>query len=113
MKNYLKELGHDVWNLVIIDYFPPKRLRTPTQKKSKKINSMEMASILNGLPNDVKKNIGECNSAKELWDKRKYLYSVEERAEGILAILEDVSEDEKISEDEENLFIGTTNSNEE
>ena len=72
-----------------------------------------MASILDGLPDDVKENIGECNSSKELWDKIKYLYLVEKRAEGRLTIIEDVSEDEKISEDEENLFIRTTNSDEE
>ena len=48
---------------------------------------MAMASILDGLPDDVKENIGECNSAKELWDKIKYLYLVEKRAEGRLAIL--------------------------
>ena len=64
MKIYLKELGHDVWNLVITDYFWPKRIRTPAQKKSKKSNSMEMASILDGLPDDVKENIGEYNSTK-------------------------------------------------
>ena len=68
---------------------------------------MEMASILDGLLNDVKEKIGECNSAKELWDKIKDLYSVEQRAKERLAFLKDVSEDEK------NLFIGTTNSDEE
>ena len=52
---------------------------------------MEMASILDGLPDDVKEKIGECNSSKELWDKIKYLYSVEQREEGRLAIIEDVS----------------------
>ena len=109
MKIYLKELGHDVWNLVITHCFPPKRIRTPAQKKSKKSNSMEMTSILDGLPDDVKEKISECKSTKELWDKIKYLYSVEQRAEGSLAILEDVSEDENISEDEENLLIGTSN----
>ena len=72
-----------------------------------------MVTILDGLPDDVKWKIGEYNSAKELWDKIKYLYSVEERVEGRLAIIEDVSEDEKISEDKQNSFIGTTNSNEE
>ena len=81
MKIYLKELGHDVWNSVITNYFPPNRTRTPTQNKSKKSNSMEMASILDGLPDDVKENIGESNSAKELWDKIKELYSVEKREE--------------------------------
>ena len=77
MKIYLMALGYDVWNSVIIGYFLPKRIRTPAQNKSKKSNSMEMDSILDGLPDDVKENIGECNSAKELWDKIKYLYSVE------------------------------------
>ena len=74
---------------------------------------MAMASILDGLPDDVKEKIGECNSAKELWDKIKYLYSVEQRVEGRLVILQYVSEDEKISEDKENLLIGTTNSDKE
>ena len=77
MKIYLMALGHDVWSSVITNYFPPKRIRTPAQKKSKKSNSMEMASILDGLPDDVKEKICECNSTKELWDKIKYLYSVE------------------------------------
>ena len=112
VKIYLMELGHDVWNLVITNYFPLKRIRTPAQKKSNKSNSMAMDSILDGLPHDVKENIGECNSAKELWDTIKYLYSVEQRAEGRLAILEDVSEDEKISE-EKKIYLGTSNSEEE
>ena len=33
MKIYLKALGYDVWNSVITDYFPPKRIRTPAQKE--------------------------------------------------------------------------------
>ena len=66
MKSYLKAFGHDVWNSLITNYFPPKRIRTPTQKKSKKSNSMAMDSILDGLLYDVKEKIGECNSAKEL-----------------------------------------------
>jgi hypothetical protein len=81
MEIHLKALGHDVWNSVITDYFPPNRVRTPTQKKSKKSNSMEMNTILDGLPDDVKEKIGECNSAKELWDKIKDLYSDEKSNE--------------------------------
>ena len=38
MKIYLKALGHDVWNSVLTGYFPPKRIRNPTQNKSKKSN---------------------------------------------------------------------------
>ena len=71
MKIYLKTLGNDVCNSMITDYFPPKRIRTPTQKKSKKSNSMAMDSILDRLVDDFKEKIGECNSAKEIWDKIK------------------------------------------
>ena len=77
MKIYLKVLGHDVWNSLITDYFPPKTIRTPAQNKSKESNSMVMDTILDGLPNDVTEKIGECNSAKELWDKINDLYSNE------------------------------------
>jgi hypothetical protein len=77
MESHLKELVHDVWNSVITNYFPPNRVRTLAQKKAKKINSMVMNKILDGLPDDVKENIGECNSTKEIWDKIKDLYSNE------------------------------------
>lgn len=53
MESHLKGLGHDVWNSVITDYSPPNRVRTPTQNKSKKSNSMEMNTILEGLPYDA------------------------------------------------------------
>jgi hypothetical protein len=42
---------------------------------------MVMNTILDGLPDDIKENIGECNSAKELWDKIKDLYSDEKSNE--------------------------------
>jgi hypothetical protein len=74
MEIHLKALGYDVWNSVITDYLPPNRVRTLARKKDKKINSMVINTILDGLPNDVKENIGECNSAKELWYKIKDLY---------------------------------------
>ena len=65
MKIHLKELGHDVWNSVITGFFPPNRVRNRSKNKAKKSNSMVMDTILDGLPDDVKENIGECNSAKE------------------------------------------------
>jgi hypothetical protein len=77
MESHLKALGHDVWNSVIIDYSPPNKVRTPSQNKSKKSNSMEMDTILEGLPDDVLEKIGHCVSSKELWDKIKDLYSDE------------------------------------
>jgi hypothetical protein len=77
MEIHLKALGHDVCNSVITDYFPPSRVRTPTQMKAKKSNSMELNTVLDVLLDDVKEKIGECNSAKEIWDKMKDLYSEE------------------------------------
>ena len=35
---------------------------------------MEMDTLLYGLPDDVKENIGECNYEKGIWYKIKYLY---------------------------------------
>ena len=81
MESHLKALEHDVWNSVITDYFPPNRVWTPTQKKDKKNNSMAMNVILDGLPDNIKEKIGECNSAKELWEKLKDLYSNEKSNE--------------------------------
>ena len=46
MKIYLKELQPNVWNSVITDYFPPKRIRNPTQKKSKKVTQWKWTQSL-------------------------------------------------------------------
>jgi hypothetical protein len=81
MEIHLKTLGHDVWNSVITYYHPPSRVRTLAQKKAKNSNSVAMNTILDGLPDDVKENIDECNSSKELWDKIKDLYSDEKSNE--------------------------------
>lgn len=77
MESHLKPLGHDVWNLVIIDYSPPNRVRTPSPKKAKKSNSLAMNTILEGLSADVIEEIGQCVSSKDVWDKIKDLYSDE------------------------------------
>ena len=66
MRVYLQSLGYGVWNAVIFDYIPPKRVRDTSQKESKKNNAREMKVILDGLPQPIKENIGPCLSAKEL-----------------------------------------------
>jgi hypothetical protein len=81
LESHLKALGHEVWKSMITNYFPPNRLRNPTQKEAKKSNSMEMNTILDGLPDDVKENISECKFAKEHWDKIRDLYSDEKSKE--------------------------------
>ena len=101
MSAYLQLLGCGVWNVVISDYIIPKRVRATSQKESKKNYSRAMEAILDGLPQPIKENIGKCISAKELWVKLEKLYLVEQRAEARLAILENDSKDEEISENEE------------
>ena len=104
MESYLKSLGCDVWNAVITDYSPPNRVRTPAQNKSKKNNANAMEAILDGLHQSIKRKIGPCVSAKELWVDSKNLYSNKEIAQASLAIVKDGRED--IIEDEESIFIG-------
>ena len=107
MRVYLQSLGFCVWNVVISDYIPPKRIWTTSQKESKKNNLKAMEAILDGLPQPIKEKIGQCISSKELWVKLEKLYLVEQRAEARLSMLKDGSKDAEI------LFIGITNLDEE
>ena len=54
MRVYLQSLGYHVWNVVISDYIPPKRVRTTSQKESMKNNLGEIEAILDGLPQPIK-----------------------------------------------------------
>ena len=49
MESYLKALEPGVWNAVITNYIPPKRIRTPSQNKSKKNNANAIEAILDGI----------------------------------------------------------------
>ena len=62
-----------------------------------------MEAILDVLPQPIKEKIGQCISAKDIWVKLEKLYSTEQRGEERPAVLE------VDSEDEENLFMGTIN----
>ena len=104
MKSYMKAMGPSVWNAVIRDYIPSKRIRIPTQKKAKKNNANAIEDILDGIYQSIKRKIGPCVSAKELWVKLEKIYSNEEIAQTNLVICKHDSE--YITEDEENIFIG-------
>ena len=90
MSAYLQSLGCGVWNAVTSDYIPPKILRASSQKKSKKNNSKEMESILDGLPQPIKEKTGQCISAKEIWVKLKKINLVKV----IVVSIHTVSKDE-------------------
>ena len=66
---YLEAEGISMWQLVLIGYTLPKKVKTTAQKEAKKNNSMAMEIILEGLKDHQKKKIGKCNSGKELWLK--------------------------------------------
>ena len=89
MRVYLQSLGCGVWNGMISGYIPPKILRASSQKKSKKNNSKEMESILDGLPQPIKEKIRQCISTKELWVKLKNLYLVKDMTESSHTISKD------------------------
>ena len=126
MRVYLQSLGCGVWNALISDYIPPKRVSTTYQKKYKKNNSREIEAILDRLPQPLKEKIGPCLSAKELWVKLEKIYSAEQRVEARFSLFKNESDDEeyfihkedersktinkkKFNENEENLFTETIN----
>ena len=51
---YLQSLGYGVWNVVIFDYIPPKRVRTTSRNEFKNNKLREIETILDGLPQPIK-----------------------------------------------------------
>ena len=78
MKLYLVSTRFGVWNSIIIGCTPPKKEKNEAQKEAKKDNSIAMDPIQDGLTGSIKENSGQCILTKEIWDKIKNLYSVEE-----------------------------------
>ena len=72
-------MGYDVWNSVVIGYTPPKQVTKSVAKKElKRNNILAMDAILEWLPESMNTKIQNYTSAKELWDKLKSHYMVEE-----------------------------------
>jgi hypothetical protein len=78
METYLKSLGANVWLSVASGYNSLKKLKTVTQKETKRNNQLAINIILDGLTDSVKSKVGSCASEKELWDKLQDLYAREE-----------------------------------
>ena len=87
MHAYLEAEGIGVWKSVVMGYTPLRKVKTTNQKEEKKINSMDMESILEGLTYIQKKKIWKCNSAKELWLRLEQLYSNKEQEAEIMELL--------------------------
>ena len=95
MRICLYSLVCGVWNAVISDYIPPKRIRTTSQKESKKNNSKPMEVMLDGLPQPIKEKTRQCISAKELWVKLEKLYIVEQRGGARFSLFKNETDDEE------------------
>jgi hypothetical protein len=91
METYLKDLGVDVWISVASGYNASKKPKTVVQKEAKRNNKLTIDTILDGLTDSLKSNVGSCASAKYLWDKLQELYAREEAKEE-----EEVEEDYNI-----------------
>jgi hypothetical protein len=75
METYLKDLGVDVWFSIVSGYNALKKPKTAAQKEARRVNKLEMDTILDGLTDSVKSKVGSCASAKELWDKLQDIYA--------------------------------------
>ena len=66
MKWYLQSVGYDLWSSIVNGYVPPNKVKSTTQKEARSYNSKSKEIILDGLPDHVKRRVGECVSAKEI-----------------------------------------------
>ena len=79
MKAFQGGMGYDVWQLVVTSYTPTKiPPKYVSKKELKRKNKLEMEAILEGLSNAIKDKIRKCTPTKDIWDKLKNLYMVEE-----------------------------------
>ena len=96
MQFYLEVEAIGMWQLVLIGYTLPKKVKTTAQKEAKKNNSLAIGTIHEGLKNHQKNKIGKCNSAKELWLKIELIYSTKEHEEEVMKLMvEDLTDLQK------------------
>jgi hypothetical protein len=92
-------MGYDVWNSVVTGYTPSKiPPKSAAKKELRRNNKLAMDSILEGLPESMKRKSGKCTSAKELWDKLKELYI----GEKVIKTNEELDERDKSNSSNEN-----------
>jgi hypothetical protein len=80
MKNFLLDLGFDIFQSVVDGYTTP--TAPPKDIVGNKIcndNSREFNGILGGLTNSICVKVMHCKSAKEIWDKLEVLYEGDDK----------------------------------
>ena len=78
MESYLKSLELDFWKSAVIGYTHSKRSPNYATKKKLKMNNLEMNVVMEGLVDSMKEKVRKCISAKDIWDKLKIFYMMEE-----------------------------------
>jgi hypothetical protein len=79
IKGFLKAKGKGIWNAVIGGSVPLKnKSKFAAQKEGKKNDALALKAIFNGLSSSVKKSMGQCTSAKDLWLKLEKVYQDKE-----------------------------------
>jgi hypothetical protein len=75
VKNYLTNLGVDIWYLVVNGYVIPKNAPTdPNDKNLMSCNSKSIHVILGALEPTIANKVMGCITAKEVWEKLKSIY---------------------------------------
>jgi hypothetical protein len=69
MKIYLKSRGSGIWDLVVSNpwHLTTSKRKTKTSKEEMRNNSLPLKSIQDGLSDQVKENMRNYKSIKELW----------------------------------------------
>ena len=67
MRTFLKSQGIEIWESVIDD--------SKMDRETKEYNAKAAKTILDGLSDSVKKNLGKYSSAKDIWDRLHELHS--------------------------------------
>jgi hypothetical protein len=75
VKNYLMDLGVDIWYSVVNGYVIPNNAPTdPNEKNLMICNSKSRDVILAALAPTIARQLMGCITAKEVWDKLKSIY---------------------------------------
>jgi hypothetical protein len=74
MRTYIQAHGFQVWQSIVDGYKAP--TVPPTNDKAVELggnNSKSTNALLNGLSDIVFTKVAHCKSAKEIWEKLKYI----------------------------------------
>jgi hypothetical protein len=75
VKNYLTNLGVDIWYSVLNGYVIPNNAPTdPNEKKIMSCNSKARHVILESLTPNISSKVMGCSTVKDVWDKLKSIY---------------------------------------